>query len=226
MNDTPLASRAVEGRWARALVRFNLEPVDYAEASWLPTWAPQAHLRVRRALSHALLCGQDLEANFDWQMKQPAARFFMMDTSALDQIGLAIGIAAHRDSLRQVVRKDHLAALGACFGDAFSTLWLGVAETVPHAVAPLSLQREPLDPPALGRYLAAVGKSQLLRLLDDTEPASRAAALRAAFRLPRATPATAPTRGKPLPASLALPMGAAIETDLIPRLAPQWAWLF
>jgi YOP proteins translocation protein K (YscK) len=214
------------GRWAEALVRFNLDPVDYADPSWLPHWAPSASPRVRQELSRGLLREQGLETLCDWAIEDRAARFFMIDAGALDRLGLAVGIASHRDSLRQIVRKDQLTALRECFGAASSTVWLAVAETVPRADEPLALSSAAFDSQALVQRFKLDGKRQLLRLLDDAEPAQRAVAWRARFCLPRPADGHAASPPPALPAAHAARMTEAIVADLITPWAPAWTWLF
>ncbi len=217
---------AIDGRWARAVVRFNLQPAEYADASWLPRWAPLAAPRARQELSRGLLREHGLETLCDWALDDAAARLFMMDADAFDSISLAVGVAAHRDSLRQVVRKDRLTALRECLGQAASALWLSVAESVPRAAAALIIGWEPLDAQALKSKLTDTGKAALLRMLDPTEPRQRAAALRCALRLPRPASAQGELALPPLPLSQAERMAEAIVRDLLPRWAPQWTWLF
>lgn len=225
-SDSAAAPDPVEGRWARAVLRFNLEPAEYADPSWLPGWAPHATPRVRRALSHGLLCEHGLEALFDWSLDAPAARLFMMDPAARQPIDLAIGIAAYRDSLRQVVRKDRLVALRECLGEPLSALWLGVAETVPRSAVPLALEWASFDAPALSQALADRGRLELSHLLDAAVPAQRAAAARVAFCLPRRHAETPEGAAPALSSAQAARMTDAIVTDLLPRWAPQWIWLF
>jgi YOP proteins translocation protein K (YscK) len=222
------------GRWAQAVVRFNLDPVEYADPSWLPPWAAQATPRVRQELSRGMLREQQLETLCDWVIDDRGARLFMMDAATLDRLGLAIGIAAHRDTLRQVVRRERLTALRECFGAASSTLWLAVAETVPRADSPLALQWSPFDAKALVERLKRDGKRQLLRLIDDADPAQRATSLRAAFCLPRPSGGTDgaahggadESRLAPLQPAQAIRMTDAIVGDLLKPWASQWTWLF
>ncbi len=216
----------VEGRWAKALIRFNLEPAEYADPSWLPDWAPEASPRVRQELSRGLLRDQGLEALCDWSLRDYAARMFMMDTAARRRVALAVGVAAHRDSLRQVVRKERLTMLSTCLGDALSTLWLSVAESVPRAPGELTLQWEPFDAGGLVRRLTRIGDVQLLRVVKEAGNTQRAAASRAAFCLPRQSEDQRLDKPSALSAAHSARMTEKIISDLIPRWAPEWTWLF
>ncbi|MBA2723608.1 MAG: SctK family type III secretion system sorting platform protein [Methylibium sp.] len=212
-----------QASWAKLLVRFNLQPASYADASWLPDWAAGASEPVLRELSLALLREHGLQTSCDWWLNDRAARLFLMDRPALERLALTAGIAAHRDSLRQVVRQSRLACLRSALGDTLDTLWLPVAEAVEYAPAPLQLPWEPFDGAALEHRLVHDGYQQLLRLLNVRDAAQRPAALRAAFCAPRAL------SSKPLPClprQRAERWTDAIVNDILPRWTPAWTWLF
>lgn len=212
-----------QAHWAQLLLRFNLQPAAYAHASWLPEWAGEAAPAVLQELSLALLTEHGLDAACDWWLNDRAARLFLVDPPARGRLALAVGIAAHRDSLRQVVRQAQLATLRSVLGEALDTLWLPVAEAIEHAARPLSLQWEPFNGELLACELTDEGYRQLLRLLDRRDPAQRPAALRAAFCAPRAL-SVDPL--PPLPRQGATRSADAIVADLLPRWAPAWTWLF
>ncbi|RQP21322.1 SctK family type III secretion system sorting platform protein [Piscinibacter terrae] len=209
--------------WVRTLLRFNLSPASYADPSWLPRWAADAAPAVIEALSVDLLRDRGLDTAFDWHMPKGPGRFFMLAPRELAALSVAVGIAAHRDSLRQVVLKPRLGALRSSLGDALDTLWLPVAEAVPRSVRPLSISWEPLDAPRLRQTLRGEGMRQLLRFVDAGDPAQKAVASRAVLCAPREVAANLLPR---LPADEAAHAFGAIVTHLIPRWAPSWTWLF
>lgn len=212
-----------QASWAKLLLRFNLQPASYADASWLPDWARGAGEPVLRQLSLALLREHGLHSSFDWWLNDRAARLFLLDRPALKRLALAVGIAAHRDSLRQVVQHSRLASLRAPLGDALDTLWLPVAETVEYAPVPLQLQWDPFDGAALAHRLEGDGYHQLVRLLNVRDAAQRPAALRAAFCAPRAL-SLQPLACLPRPRSERCT--DALVNDILPRWTPAWTWLF
>ena len=210
-----------EVRWRAALVGFNLDPVAYADAGWLPAWAPSAAPRVRRALSADLLREQGLEDRHDWVLDDRATRLFLIEPTLLLDVRVAVGIAAHRDSLRQTVRHADLATLRHALGEALDTLWLPIAETVERSLTPLP--RPGFAVGDLRVCMADEGGRQLLRLIDGRDPSRRAAAGRAALCLPRRL------QRDPLPPlgpAAAARMSDAIIDSLVPRWAPAWTWLF
>jgi hypothetical protein len=209
--------------WVAALLRFNLQPASYVHPSWLPIWASKLEAitpGVREALSIELLCEHHLDALHDWDMHDRAGRLFMMDPSVRDQLALVIGIAFHRDSLRQVVLKPRLNALRAVLGDALDTLWLPVAEAVERSPTSISIAWDPLDSSSLRQTLMADGYCQMLRLCDPTR---RAVWGRAVLCAPRALAAQ---HVSPLSGAPAARLLEGIVMDIIPRGASSWTWLF
>ncbi|MBA3596408.1 MAG: SctK family type III secretion system sorting platform protein [Methylibium sp.] len=218
----PLPTQA-QASWAQLLLRFNLQPASYADESWLPEWAADAREPVLQELSLAMLREHGLETSCDWWLNDRAARLFLMDRPARARLALTAGIAAHRDSLRQVVRQQHLTALRGALGDALDTLWLPVAEAVEHAPVPLYLHWEPLNGVALRQRIQHDGYHQLLRLLNAQDPVQRPAALRAAFCAPKGLSLqTLPC----LPRQRTERWVDAIVNDILPRWTPTWTWLF
>lgn len=211
-------------RWAALLLRFNLQPALYADASWLPRWARRPETLqpcVRDALSRAMLHDRGLGGLHDWTLENRAGRFFLMDSRSRDAVALALGVAAQRDPLRRVVLKARLDALRGALGDALGTLWMPVAEAVEPAQRPVSIAWEAFDGKALGRALTMDGYSQLLRLVDRENHALWG---RAVLCAPRGVAST-----EPLPAMGAAPakrLIGGVISELIPRRTAQWAWLF
>jgi len=225
MNDaaTTLGCELASSRWVQALLRFNLSPASYADPSWLPRWAADASPAVLDALSIELLRDRGLDTEFDWRMPEGPARLFMLAPRELAALSVAVGVAAHRDSLRQVVLKPRLGALRSTLGNALDTLWLAVAEAVPRSGRPLSICWEPLDAPGLRHELRCEGLRQLLRLVNAQDPSQKAAASRAVLCAPRGLESHPLPH---LPADDAARAFGTIVTDLIPCWAPSWTWLF
>ena len=217
------ATKLNSAPWFAALLRFNLQPASYAHPSWLPLWARELEAitpRVRNALSIELLCEHHLDTVHDWDMHDRAGRLFMIGPDVRDQLALVIGIAFHRDSLRQVVLKPRLNALRAVLGDALDTLWLPVAEAVERSPTAISIAWTPLDSSSIRQTLIADGYHQMLRLCDPTH---RAVWGRAMLCMPRAL------ASRKVPALGGAPAARLLDgivTDIIPRGASSWTWLF
>lgn len=217
-----------DGPWRSALLRFNLHPALYAHASWLPGWAHAAVQgpQLQAALSRSLLQAQGVHELFDWELRDTGARLFLLDPAALRALALSLGVAAHRDRLCRIVWQPQLLALQAALGDTFDALWLPVSEQVQvfpvQALDGLLLLQSPAAVAALRQRLEHDGLLLLLRLVDPGLSAQRAAAVRAAFRLPRALAGKALP---PLPGARAEALARAIAEQLLARCAPGCGWL-
>jgi hypothetical protein len=209
--------------WVAALLHFNLRPALYAHPSWLPNWAHKLETltpRVREALSVELLREHRLDIAHDWGMHDRAGRLFMIEPDLRDRLALAIGIAVHRDSLRQVVLKPRLNALRAVLGEALDTLWLPVAEAVERSPVSISITWESFNGVSLRKTLVTDGYRQMLRLVD---PNQRAVWGRAVLCVPRDL---ASQKRPALGAAPAARLLDGIMMDIIPRGASSWTWLF
>ncbi len=214
-------------RWYEALIRFNLDPAAYADPSWLPSWAGSARPPEARMLSAALLQAHGLAKNHDWVLDDRATRIFLIAPNALRDLALGVGIAAHRDSLRRVVKQHDLQALRASLGDALDTLWLPLAETIPRSrerIERATLEVAAIESGELSTLLRTEGARQLLRLIDGSAPARRGSAARAAFCAPRRLALESPQADGSPTASTRL-LDAVIDS-LVPQWAPAWTWLF
>lgn len=230
---------AKDPRWPALVLRFNLDLAAYADASWLSTHvavaagasATAGNSRLRAALSAALLAEHQLHQRFDWELANPAARLFLLPAEMLSQIARVIGLATHRNSLRQLVRQQQLTLLRQAVGDSWDALWLPFVEAVPlnhvgkHGALfePLPLQWTAFDPALLCRRLKQDGLRQLLRLLDARQPTQAASAQRAALCVPRAL---AQAALPPLSDTAAQRLVCATTEQIIPRWASAWTWLF
>jgi YOP proteins translocation protein K (YscK) len=214
-----------QGRWARALIQFNLEPVRYAHPSWLPEWAVQADLDSQTVLSLSkhLLVSQGVSQLFDWTLQLSAARLFLIPSHELANIALALGIASHRDRLRQVVRKEHILLLRKCTGEMLDVVWLPYAQTVPKSSDTLVFGWEKFEPAVLTAYLQMAGYSVLLSLLDKNQLNERPAAIRAGFCAPKHINQAALIQ---LPDSQKQTLLATIINIITPQQATAWTWLF
>lgn len=212
-----------EQRLAAALIRFNLEPALYAHESWLPSWSRSATKYTLSRLSAELLQAQALASTFDWKMTVPASRFFMMDRAALGRVALMIGIASHRDRLRQIVVKSHLEVLRTALGDMLDVLWMPFAESQPRSPTRLAIRWDFFDATELKSDLANTGYRELIRLLNPAKPEQRAAALRAGFCVPRDLDIS---KADTVEEAQTLLSCNSIINEVIPHWAPAWTWLF
>lgn len=211
-------------QWVSNLVRFNLQPVLYADPSWLPSWlsveVEALSPRMRDALSGQILREHGLDNCYDWAVKEPGARLFMIEPLSRDQLALAIGVAAQRDTLRRVVLKSRLASLHSCLGDALDVLWLPISETVERSFTPISISWEPFCGDLLRKALMLEGYRQILRLAD---PAHRALWGRIVLSTPRTFNFN---QISVMNTAASDKLVNGIVSDLIPRLASSWTWLF
>jgi YOP proteins translocation protein K (YscK) len=232
-SDAARASRTDHGEfqtradWPLLLLRFNCDIASYAHASWLPAGLPAyeelACGQYREALSIGLLAELGLQDCFDWVMRSPTSRLFMVDDEARCQLALIVGICAYRNQLRQIVQRQQLEALRQALGDAQDALWLPLAEQVPHAVAGVNLLPLASQPVVLRQHLMQEGLQQMLRLLDPKDPKQRASAKRARLCLHKDEVA----RIRPcLPTIEAMAMSRAMIEHAVSRWTPQWNWLF
>ena len=212
-----------EQRWATALIQFNMEPARYAHQSWLPAWSSHASEQLLSRLSVELLASHKLESIFDWKMAVPASRLFMMDRAALERMALIMGIASHRNRLRQIVFKPHLEALRAALGDTVDTLWMPFAESLPRSSIRLAIQWNPLDIDGLTAELRNAGYLHLLQLLEPSRPEHHAAAMRAAFCVSREV---AKAERPAVDDEQSLRASNTLINEVIPHWAPAWTWLF
>ncbi len=186
--------------WTQALLAFNLSPAQYADDSWLPSWAAEGSDAVLLALSAELLRDHALDSSFDWVMPVGPGRLFMIGRDERESLALAVGIAAHRRSLRCVVRTTDLAALRAAFGEAGDVIWQPAAEAVPHSELPWSVSWASFEVDAARQHMVVEGYRQLLRLVAAAEPAQPAVVGRAQLCAPRTASGLAPV---PLPSAAA-----------------------
>lgn len=214
--------------WPQLVLRFNEQPARYADTSWLPAVLPRQDTNSSdayiNALSFGLLSELGLLETTDWRLQAPASRLFLLDAACLHRLALVVGIASHRDTLRQVIQREHLKVLHNLLGELQEVLWLPMAELVPRA----QKTDKPLNtlfsrPAALQDHLAHGGMRQLLRLLDLRNPDQCASAARARLmvrkdQIPHLLPS--------LPPPEALALCKALTEQAISRWMPQWNWLF
>lgn len=208
--------------WVALVLRFNLDPVSYADPSWLPTWAKDASDDARRALSQDLLRQQGLEMHHDWVMEDPVARIFCIDSATLCMLARAVGVTSHRHELRQVVSKRQLNLLQVALGDAMSVLWLPSLESIELA-SPVPLAWGQLDADALRDAMTCEGFRQLLRLVDPAQLDRQAVSGRMSLCAPRHLQQV---RLPALNERCANQLVGALVNDMLPRWAPAWTWLF
>jgi hypothetical protein len=209
--------------WTQALLVFNLSPAQYADYSWLPSWVAEGSDAALLALSAELLRDRALDVSFDWIMSAGPARLFMIDRDERESLAMAVGIAAHRRSLRCVIRTADLAVLRAAFGEAGDVIWQPAAEAVPHSELPWPVSWASFEVEAARRHMVVEGYRQLLRLVAAAEPAKPAVLGRAQLCAPRTASMLAPD---PLPSAAATRLWDSLVRNFLPRWAPSWIWLF
>jgi hypothetical protein len=231
-SDEPASAEAA--RLAARLIEFNLHAAHFAHRSWYPdaAWARAlfsgltSGASARRkfatmcALSRWLLGELDVAGEWDWQMAEPQKRLWLLDTVALTSLARDIALAMHRDWLalwidgervRRLLTRLPRAAL--CF----------VLQEIPagclHYRVPL-VNFESDTRFELEEKLQCAGARTLMALL----PAHwRAVRRRAQLHFDKSyqLDAVQPLAGADYERALDLICG-----KVLPKRAPEWAWLF
>jgi YOP proteins translocation protein K (YscK) len=213
----------VQRSWAKAVIRFNIEPAYYAHPSWLPNWTAKASHQSLVYLSRALLAEQELTNCFDWEMPFQAARLFLLEPRALANVALSVGVASHRDQIRQIIRKEQIMLLRSALGETLDTLWLPFAQVIPKSDESLQFHWECFSADALKKNLINTGYFQLLTLLDPSNQHERPCAVRASFCVPKEIRKIQSTV---LTENQRIGLTKSIIIDIIPKQASAWTWLF
>ena len=121
MNDDSLG--LPDRRWLKRALAFNLSPASYIHDSWLDT-LPNGELlrqlrgnrRVSSRLSRHLLESFGLAEDYWYDFTPPGSRLALLDSAALEQIYLLVGVTLRSGELRHVIdgakRKELRLALG------------------------------------------------------------------------------------------------------------------
>lgn len=219
--------------WLRAVLVFNLSPVAYADPSWLPDarWSDTA--RARRQACEALLAERGLAERFTWEPRGTAARLMLLSAAAGAELALAVGVMAHRQRLRQVVRRELLQQWREMLGEWMDLLWHPLAERVP--IAPMRCACAQPGEQAEAT-LREDGQAVVLALLDPDDDAQVCMRQRACLRLPRERVidlhAWMPRLARPQAdalaeglAALGLPPEPSSPSSSSPLRSPPWTWL-
>ena len=207
--------------------RFRLLPSSYCHESWLPRGLCDAMLPSRAR--HDGVCHRYLSPWMTEHFKlgcpdgivfdDPLRRLALLDGEALQAIAPALGLLASRDALRQTLDGAALARLRAATGlDA-----LGFMRASPDGLLPadMSLPQADLAGDDVAGRLAARGRVLLPALAGIDQ---LAVIRRLRLKFPRAVGLKAAPCKSPVHDRGAL--SSWLSTQLIPRIAPPWAWLF
>ena len=226
LSEPPLESsrdHSGDPAWLRAVLVFNLSPAVYAHSSWLPTSGMTAHSSrtARRQLSDALIAEHGLDDCFDWSPSSHILRPMLLSPASWAELALTVGVLAHRNHLRQVVKRELFAQWSALLGDRLELLWSPLADRLP-AVGPSV--RPPPGTEAVATMLND-GQAVLLALLNTQQHDFVHANVmrRAQLRLPRARLLDASAWQPEVVHADAL--AGSLMDDLLPRRSSQWTWL-
>lgn len=213
--------------WPARLIEFNLHPARSAHASWFPpTLAPRLRgadervgPRIEADISRWMLGEQRLSGHFDWEMREPQKRWWLMDGPGLERLTRELSIVMHREVLARVIDRSQLQRLQRQTGE---DIWRFAVEQVPDGSlchrAP-TVDFTGVDSERLEQAWKEDGARTLLRLLHPTWWAVRG---RAALRFCRALPGR---DDAPMDAGACDRAVELICNYLIPGRLPQWAWL-
>jgi hypothetical protein len=216
------------------LVEFNFHPARYAHRSWFEdsrtgNQSVAAVIfdssgctagRAEPLLSCRLLADLDLQAELDWEMREPQKSLWLLDRVSLERLALELAVSMHRDWLARVIDAARVRVLRELLG---RELLRFVIEELPagcfHYQEPLvSFEAEARA--ALGKDLTEHGSRTLMALL---QPGWHAVRTRAQLHFDRALNLCG------VPAFESTHCQRAIELIqgwLIPRRFPEWAWCF
>ena len=217
---------------AERLVELNLHLARYAHRSWYERALLDAsiaqlmldergrvHARIEPCISRWL--SQELGAtDFDWDMREPQKRVWLLDRPSLERLALELALAMHREWVVQIIDSTRLRALaGAVGADALRFVIEDVPAGCFHYQSPLvSFASETTTDVAA--ELRGHGARTLMALL---EPAWHAVRSRAVLFFDRALVLGADPPLEPALAHRALDL---ILQRLIPRRFPKWVWCF
>jgi hypothetical protein len=174
----------------------------------------------RRQLSDALIAEHGLDDCFDWSLSSPILRPMLLSPASWAELALTVGVLAHRNRLRQVVKRELFAQWSALLGDRMELLWSPLADRLP---AVSSSVRPPPSTEAVAAMLDD-GQAVLLALLNPQHDFVHANVLRRAqLRLPRAR-LLDPSAWQPEVAHVDA-LARSLMDDLLPRRSSQWTWL-
>jgi hypothetical protein len=97
------------------------------------------------------------------------------------------------------------------------------AESLPQSLTRLTIQWDRFDIDGLKAELCSAGYLHLLQLLEPSRPEHYAAAMRAAFCVPRGI---APLERSAVDEEQSLLASDTLVNEIIPHWAPAWTWLF
>lgn len=215
------SARAGDAAWLRAVLVFNLSPAVYAHESWLPAGGVTAHSSrsARRQLSDALMAEHGLDDGFDWSLGSPLLGPMLLSPSSWAELALTVGVLAHRNRLRQVVKRELFAQWSALLGERMELLWSPLADRLPA----VSSSVRPLPSTEAVAAMLDDGQAVLLALINPQHVGHANVLGRAQLRLPRAR-LLDPSAWQPEVADVDA-LARSLMDDLLPRRSPQWTWL-
>jgi hypothetical protein len=214
---------------SEAITRFNLFPALYWHDSWR-AWLTarigpiESQLDAQpfwiREMSTAILRGQGLEEQFDFDFADPVKRLALLDAPTLHRLCLALAGLLVRQHLRLLVSRDDARLIQRCLGQDVHKLVLEWHGPLPIATsAPLwsaDWRSHWVDSDAWARRGVAT-------LYSAVSPASHALHGRFRMKFPMEWPDdsfavhSAPEHRQ---------FNANIILKLLSLLAPGWSWLF
>lgn len=225
MRDT---SSTAQDRVRRELAwQFNLQPSLYCHESWLPQGLSDAALPARlhpEALCHRQLSpwllqrfklGQSLTFEFD----EPVLRLALLDGVALERMAPALGLLACRGALCRTLDAAVLDRVREVCG--LQEIGFVVSSVRHFPVREHEGHGPRIDEPSLSE-LPAWGRGVLLELSARGCPAI---VRRVKLKFARGARVRGASRER-FVAESRPGIGAWFADEFIPRLAPQWAWLF
>lgn len=232
-SERSVAASLSAGKIAVRLVEFNLHPARYAHQSWYPSVMDttplreaisdpraDAFARAEPHLSRWLLREMGLQAELDWEMREPQKRLWLLDAPSLARLARELALAMHREWLLRVIDATRWRALEESLGGQALRF---VVEEVPEGAfqyrAPL-VNFETQPPAEAAAELTTQGVQTLMALL---QPNWRAVRCRAQLYFDRSKDLASvpPFEAQQCERALALICGT-----LLPRRFPEWAWCF
>ena len=217
---------------AQRLVELNLHLARYAHRSWYEAALLEANIagvmlddrgrvsgRFEPCISRWL--SEELGAtDFDWDMREPQKRVWLLDRANVERLALELALAMHREWVVQIIDSARLRALaGAVGADALRFVIEDVPAGCFHYQSPLVS----FDGTSAGDVAAELRGHGARTLMALLEPAWHAVRSRAALFFDRALELSADPPLEPALAHRALDL---ILQRLIPRRFPKWAWCF
>jgi len=222
-----MADAAAAARDRRELAwQFNLLPSLYCHDSWLPAGLPDTVRATRhdpgalchRQLSPWLLARCHVAERFEFGFDDAARRLALLDGAALSRLAPALGLLVRREALRRTVHGPALAGIRqACGLESLGFVVMSAGRFSLHGPSGGALDPDGLAAlPLLGRQL----------LTELASHGQWAVAGRLRLKFGRGTSPRAPRPAGWIADGDAPALMSWVADQLIPKVVPQWAWLF